>query len=248
MFRLDGHVALVTGAGQSMGAGIARLLATAGAAVAVNDLVAERAERTVKEIDEAGGAALAVPFDVLDLDAARAAVATVEDRLGHHVDILVNNAGIAGTMKAARFLDQTPQDWRGPIDLNIYGSLNCVHVTLPAMVAAGWGRIVQISSGAGRTGLNIGVSPYGTGKSGIEGFIRHLSQEVAASGVTANSLALGLMNNTSGDTTGHLARTIPARRLGTPQDVGATVVFLASPEASWLTGQTINLNGGSTTN
>src|SRR5690606_36019038 len=112
---------------------------------------------------------------------------------------------------------------------------------------AGWGRIVQISSGAGRTGLPICVTMYGAGKSGIEGFIRHLSQEDEGSGVTANSLALGLMNNATGPGTDGLARSIPVGRLGTPDDVGPAVVYLVSPEASWMTGQTIDLNGGSAT-
>jgi 3-oxoacyl-[acyl-carrier protein] reductase len=115
------------------------------------------------------------------------------------------------------------------------------------MVERGWGRIVQISSGAGRSGLAFGVSLYGAGKSGIEGFVRHLSQEVATAGVTANCLALGLMANAGGaEETAGLARTVPVGRLGTPEDVGAAAVFLASDEASWLTGQVIDLNGGAT--
>ncbi|OHV47209.1 SDR family NAD(P)-dependent oxidoreductase [Pseudofrankia sp. BMG5.36] len=251
MFELAGHVALVTGAGQNMGAGVARALAAQGAVVAVNDLSPERAEATRKEIEAAGGTAIAVAFDVLDADAVRASVAWVRAETGRPIDILVNNAGIHPDMGAVQFRQLDPARWRGPIDLNIYGSLHCIHAVLEDMCAAGWGRIVQISSGAGRTGLNIGVAVYGAGKSGIEGFIRHLSQEVAAHGVTANSLALGLMNNSArGDAsvTAHMAASVPAKRLGTPEDVGAAVVFLASPEASWLTGQTINLNGGATTN
>ena len=122
--------------------------------------------------------------------------------------------------------------------------------SIEPMVEGGWGRIVQISSGAGRTGLQIGVSLYGASKSGIEGFIRHLSQEVAATGVTANVLALGLMAapNKPQDTsvTAGIAKSIPVGRLGTPDDVGAAVVYLASNEAEWMTGQTVNLNGGST--
>ncbi|MBX6388045.1 MAG: SDR family oxidoreductase [Frankia sp.] len=250
MFRLDGHVALVTGAGQSVGAGTARVLAAQGATVAVNDLVAARAEATVKEIEQAGGQAFAVPFDVLDRDAVLSAAATVRERAGKPIDILVNNAGIHSDMVARQFRELDPKLWRGPIELNIFGSINCVHATLEDMIAAGWGRIIQISSGAGRVGLNIGVAVYGAGKGGIESFIRHISQEVARNGITANSLALGLMNNTAnGDqkVTGHLARQVPVGRLGTPEDIGAAVAFLASEEASWITGQTININGGATT-
>ena len=116
-----------------------------------------------------------------------------------------------------------------------------------------WGRIIQISSGAAQSGLRIGVSLYGASKSGIEGFLRHLSQEIATEGVTVNAIALGLMGNSVPDTDdgsdvlARIARQVPVGRLGTPQDAGATVVFVASDEAAWLTGQSIQLNGGQTT-
>ncbi|ONH61720.1 short-chain dehydrogenase [Frankia sp. CcI49] len=250
MFELDGHVALVTGAGQNMGAGAARALAAQGAAVAVNDLVADRAEAVRDEIEAAGGRAVAVPFDVLDPDAVRAGVAAAGEAFGHPVDILVNNAGIHSDMVARPFRALDPALWRGPVDINIFGSLNCIHAVIEDMVSAHWGRVIQISSGAGRTGLAIGVALYGAGKSGIEGFVRHLSQEVAKEGITANTLALGMMDNSTEnpDVTRALAGMVPTGRLGTPTDVGAAVVFLAAEETSWLTGQTINLNGGSTMN
>jgi 3-oxoacyl-[acyl-carrier protein] reductase len=251
MFELTGHVALVTGAGQNMGAGAALALAAQGAAVAVNDLVPERAEATRALIEAAGGRAVAVPFDVLDAEAVKAGVEKVKAAFGQPVDILVNNAGIHSDMSATPFRQLPLERWRGPVDINIFGSMYCIHAVLEDMCEAGWGRIVQISSGAGRTGLSIGVSTYGAGKSGIEGFIRHLSQEVAAAGVTANSLALGLMNNAvrnDPEVTKAQAAAVPVKRLGTPSDVGAAVVFLAAEETSWLTGQTINLNGGSTMN
>ena len=127
--------------------------------------------------------------------------------------------------------------------------MHCIQAVLGGMCDRGWGRVVQISSGAGRSGLNLGISLYGASKSGIEGLIRHLSQEVARKGVTANCLALGMMGHAGADVddaaTAPLIRTIPVGRLGTPDDVGAAVVYLASDEASWLTGQTIDLNGGS---
>jgi 3-oxoacyl-[acyl-carrier protein] reductase len=180
-----------------------------------------------------------------------AGVARAAEQLGGPIDILVNNAGVPVGMAVFPFREMPRELWDRYVDLNIYGSLYCIKAVVDGMVEGGWGRIVQISSGAGRTGLNIGVSLYGAAKSGIEGFIRHLSQEVARYGVTANAVALGLMGNTGqGDAsvTEHLARQVPAKRLGTPDDVGAAVVYLASEEASWMTGQTINLNGGATTN
>ncbi|MEU6259598.1 SDR family NAD(P)-dependent oxidoreductase [Streptomyces sp. NPDC047043] len=247
MFDLTGHVALVTGAGQNAGAGIARALAEQGATVAVNDLRPERAEATCAEIEKAGGRAVPVPFDVTDIDAVRAGVARAGEALGGTVDIMVNNAGIPADMGYGPFRDIAPERWRGPVEINLFGAMNCVHAVLPGMRATGWGRVVQISSGAGRTGLAIGVSLYGAGKSGVEGFVRHISQEEAKAGITANTLALGLMQSAGGPGIDRIAEGIPVGRLGRPEDVGAAVAFLASPEASWLTGQTIDLNGGSHT-
>jgi 3-oxoacyl-[acyl-carrier protein] reductase len=116
------------------------------------------------------------------------------------------------------------------------------------MCERGFGRVITISSGAGLVGIPIGVSLYGAGKGGAIAFMRHLAMELASKGITANTLALGLMNHAGDeDTTRVLAQAIPVGRLGTPEDVGAAVAFLASDEASWLTGQTIGLNGGSVT-
>ena len=251
MFELTGHRALVTGAGDGMGVGIALALARQGAAVAVNDLVEERAAATVASIVEAGGQAVTAVFDVTDQDAVEAGVVRAAEQLGGPIDILVNNAGVPVGMAVFPFREMPRELWDRYVDLNIYGSLYCIKAVVDNMIEGRWGRIVQISSGAGRTGLNIGVSLYGAAKSGIEGFIRHLSQEVARYGVTANAVALGLMANTGQDDTSvteQMARQVPVKRLGTPDDVGAAVVYLASEEASWMTGQTINLNGGSTMN
>jgi len=245
MFDLSGKVALVTGAGQNVGAGIAHALAAQGAAVAVNDLVGERADSTVAAVRAAGGRAELAVFDVTDADAVGAGVEAVTATLGP-VDILVNNAGVPAGMRPVQFRRLPREEWDRYVDLNIYGSLNCVAAVIDGMCDRGWGRVVQISSGAGRTGLRLGVSLYGASKSGVEGFIRHLAIEVARDGVTANAIALGLMDNGSGEATKSLAAQVPAGRLGSPADVAAAVVYVASPEASWLTGQTLDLNGGST--
>jgi len=252
MFDLSGKVAVVTGAGQGMGVGMARALAAAGASVAVNDLYPERAEVTSAAIAADEGRAIAAPFDVTDVDAVRAGVARIVDELGP-VDILVNNAGIPQEMHGTKlFKDSQPADWRPVIELNIFGSLNCVHVVLPSMLERKSGRIIQISSGSGRRGVPFGVSLYGASKSGIEGFVRHFAQELGASGVTVNVLAFGLMNNAvpSGDNEllQNLARSIPLGRLGTPEDAGAFCVFLASDESGYVHGQTFNLNGGQFSN
>jgi NAD(P)-dependent dehydrogenase (short-subunit alcohol dehydrogenase family) len=250
MFDLSGRVALVTGAGQNVGAGIARLLAAQGATVAVNDLRAERAKNTVEEIVAAGGRATVVPFDVTDFEQVRDGVAALEVSTGP-LDILVNNAGNGGAerMVPAQFRTTDPAAWRPAIDVNLYGVMNCSRAVINGMCDREWGRIITIASGAGMVGLHIGVSPYAAGKGGAISFMRHLAMESARNGVTANTLAIGLMASPNGpsDITESLRRTIPVGRIGTPEDIGALCVYLASDEASWMTGQTIQLNGGSTT-
>jgi 3-oxoacyl-[acyl-carrier protein] reductase len=243
VFDLSGRVALVTGAGQGVGSGIASTLAAAGAAVAVNDVVPERASAVA---DALGGPTVAVPFDVTDLDAVQAGVAEVERALGP-VDVLVNNAGIpTAGFPQVTFQDSEPALWHRFVDLNLYGVLNCTHTVLGGMCDRGWGRIVVISSEAGRVGLGIGVSLYGAAKAGAVGLMRHVAVEVAPAGVTANCLSLGLMDNVPGEWAEAMARRVPRGRLGSPADVGAAVVFLASDEAGWITGQVLPVNGGTT--
>ena len=244
IFDLTGRTALVTGAGQGVGAGIARMLAAQGAVVQVNDFVPERAADTVGQITAAGGRAEARPFDVTDLAAVQAAVEAIGP-----VDILVNNAGNGGVggMVPTPFRDMDPSAWDGPLKVNLYGVLNCCHAVVNGMVERGWGRIITISSGAGTSGVAIGVSPYSAGKGGGLSFTRTLALEVARTGVTANTIALGLMEMKDPQVTAHLARAIPVGRTGVPEDIGAAVVWLASEEASWVTAQTIEVNGGSVT-
>ncbi len=247
MFDLNGRSALVTGAGQGVGAGIARVLAAQGARVGVNDLHVERAKATVEQIAQAGGHAIAAPFDVADYAAVCAGVERLEAELGP-LDILVNNAGIPEGMGIQPFRESQPSDWRPYIDVNLYGVLNCCRAVINGMVARGFGRIITISSGAGTTGLSLGVSPYAAGKGGAISFMRHLAIENARHGVTANTVALGLINNQRNPAaTEHLARTIPVGRLGEPEDVGALCAYLASNESSWMTAQTLQINGGNVT-
>ncbi|HEY2104841.1 MAG TPA: SDR family oxidoreductase [Candidatus Binataceae bacterium] len=249
MAQLDGKIALVTGAGRSVGLGIAQELAEAGASVAVNDLDAERAQAAVNQIKPAGGRLIAAPFDVAKLEAVRAGITKIEQELGP-IDILVNNAGIPqGAGATGPFVESDPSQWHFNIDLNLYGSMYCIRTVLPGMAQRGWGRIVQISSGAGSRGVP-NVSIYSAAKAGIEGLLRSVAIEMAQTGVTLNAIALGLMANT-GERMGDSAllqrvfSTIPMGRLGQPREIGACVVWLASGKAGYMTGQTVHINGGS---
>ncbi|MAE96462.1 MAG: short-chain dehydrogenase [Deltaproteobacteria bacterium] len=246
MFDLSGRVGLVTGGGQNVGAGIARSLAAQGAAVAINDLVEERARVVAEEIAAQGGKAVAAAFDVSSGAAVAEGIAVAEQALGP-IDILVNNAGVPPGMGLTPFREQDPDDWTPFIDLNLYGVLHCCKAVIDGMCERGFGRIVTISSGAGQVGIPLGISTYGAGKGGALSFMRHLAMEVAGQGVTANSLALGLMASGTGDDTAAIAKTVPVGRVGFPEDIGAAVVYLASNEAAWVTGQTIGINGGNLT-
>lgn len=244
MFDLSGRTALVTGAGRNIGEGIALGLAGQGAHVVVNDFFAERADEVAAEIARAGGSASPAVFDVTDLDAVLAAVVGIGP-----VDILVNNAGLAGPtdMKAEQFRGMDPADWRASVDVNLYGVMNCCHAVVDGMCERGWGRIITISSAAGTHGVRIGVAPYSAGKGGGLAFTRTLALEVARSGVTANTLALGLFERKNHEITEHFARAVPVGRTGRPEDVAAACIWLASDEAEWVTAQTIGINGGSLT-
>nr|WP_307875166.1 SDR family NAD(P)-dependent oxidoreductase [Frankia nepalensis] len=247
---LEGHRVLVTGAGQGVGRGIALGFAAAGAEVVVNDLRLERAARVVEEITAVGGAAVASPFDVTDY----AAVAAAVKALGG-VDVLVNNAGNAGAegwSGLATFVDTEPAQWEPFLRVNLYGVLHCCRAALPAMIAKGWGRIVTIISDSGRTG-EANMAAYATAKAGAAGLTRALALENGRHGITVNNISLGTMRTpvtekTWSDPDNPMAKKLMARytirRPGLPEDVAALAVFLASPQASWITGQTYPLNGG----
>ncbi len=247
MFRLDGKTALITGSGAGLGVGIARAMGGQGARVVVNDMNPALAEDTAAKLTAEGLAATAVPFDVTDGEAVKAGIARIERDIGP-IDILVNNAGNMGGRRyvPTPFAQTLPEFWHPFIAVNLMGVLYCTHAVISGMSARGHGRVITISSTAGRVGKSINVSVYGAAKAGAAHFMRHLSQEVAKDGVTANVISLGFMNTMSGPFAEKILPSVPAGRFGTPEDLGAATVYLASDEASWVTGATLVVDGGYT--
>ncbi|WP_300610261.1 SDR family NAD(P)-dependent oxidoreductase [Trebonia sp.] len=244
MNELTGRVALVTGAGRTIGRGVATALAAAGAAVAVNDLDPDSARTVAVELRAVGGPTAAAPGDVTDRESVRRMVDTAVEALGP-VDVYVHAAGMPVNVEGVKFLDSDPDQWPAWIDLNLYAAMYGTHAVLGGMCDREWGRIIAISSYASRTGSHNGLSVYGAAKSGLEGFLRHVALESGPFGVTVNAVALGTMSFLRGAPADPAAAgAIPMRRLGTPEDVGNLVAFLASDRASWITGQTVHLNGG----
>ena len=257
LLDIGGQVALVTGAGQGAGRGIALELARHNAGgIAVNDFVPERAEAVAQEVRAMGVPAVAVPFDVCDLDAVRAAVAKANAELGP-VTILVNNAGMAGPNARIRpvnfFWEDDPTEWSKFMGTNLYGVFNCCHAVIPAIVAAKRGRIVTIVSDSGRIG-EPRMAVYAAAKAGAAGFVRSIAKELGRFGATCNAISLSTLAPPLEDeqmaeflqrdqTKAQLANYV-IRRFGKAEDVAALTTFLCSDAAGWITGQTYPLNGG----
>lgn len=246
LFDLTGRVALVTGAGQGMGLGIVRALATQGARVLLNDFHADRAEAAAASLRAEGLEVTAAPGDITAAGAPEALAALARDTYGE-IDTLVNNAGVPLGMSTSlrTFEHLGTADFERQLDLNFRAVVGLCRAVLPAMRARKFGRIVTISSESWRLGQAMGLTDYAAAKAATIGFMRNLCKEVGPDGVTANVLSLGAMNNYGYD---EIARKVTAvGRAGTPEDVGAAVAYLVSTEASWMTGQVIPLNGGSAT-
>ena len=237
MFDLTGRTALVTGAGQGMGLGIAKALAGAGASVFVNDIHDARAKQGAAET---GGTALTG-----DITKA-ATLKGFKDKIGA-LDILVNNAGVPDGMvtSLAQAGDLSEESYKGQMELNHIAVRKLCDLFVPDMRARGHGRVLVISSESHRLGLSMGLSHYTAAKAATLGYMRALAAEVGRDGVTVNALSLGTMNNFEGHERAAISTLIC--RAGTPQDVGAAALYLCSNEASWMTGQTIALNGGACT-
>ena len=243
MFDLTGKTALITGSGRGVGAGIARALSAQGAQIAINDYFPERADEMVAELQAQGVKAVSAPFDVTDMDAVKAGVAHIEANLGP-VDILVNNVGtLPHGMMPTPFLETPVEDWPKHVDNNLYGTLNCCRCVAESMSERGWGRIIAISSDAGRVG-HFGSTVYGAAKAAMEGLMRTLAKELGPNGVTANSIVLGLIDTVPAEFSEGAEKYFSTGRIGTPADIGAAAAYLASEEAGWVTGHSLVVNGG----
>jgi 2-hydroxycyclohexanecarboxyl-CoA dehydrogenase len=240
--RLEGRKALVTGGASGIGAAIARRLAAEGAAVTIGDLNLEGAAEVAGEIS-----GLAVELDVTDLASAEAAVASA----GAPIDILVNNAG---TDEFGFFVDMTPERWEKVVAVNLTGVFNCTHAALPGMQEAGYGRIVNIASEAGRVGSK-GSAVYSAAKGGVIAFTKVIAREGARFGINANGIAPGPIETPLlmaalefGEIGEKMIENMKAgtqlRRMGQPEEVAAAVAFFASDDASYVTGEILGVSGG----
>jgi len=241
MFDLNGKTALVTGASGGLGAGIARILHGAGAAVGLSGTRREALDALKEELGER---ARVLPCDLGDRAQVEALIGQADAALGR-VDVLVNNAGLTRDNLALRLKDE---DWERVLEVNLGAAFRLCRAALRGMMRQRWGRIVNIASIVGVTG-NPGQANYAACKAGMIGMSKSLAAEVASRGITVNCVAPGFIATPMTDALAQpqkdkLLGAIPAGRLGEPADVAAAVLYLASPEAAYVTGQTLHVNGG----
>ena len=242
MFDLAGKSALVTGASGGIGGAIARSLHGAGATVGLSGTRTEPLEALAAEL---GDRAHVLPCNLADPEAVAALPKQAAEALGGGPDILVNNAGIT---RDNLFMRMSDEEWQSVLDVNLTSTFRLCKGVLRGMMKARWGRIVNISSVVGATG-NPGQGNYAAAKAGMIGMSKSLAYEVASRGITVNAVAPGFIETAMTDKLNEdqksaILSQIPAGRMGTPEEIAAAVLYLSSPEAAYVTGATLHVNGG----
>ena len=241
MFDLTGKTALVTGASGGIGSAIAAALHAQGAAVALSGTRREALDKVAAEL---GSRVHVLPCDLGDAAQTEALVKQAEAAMGQ-LDILVNNAGLTRDMLALRLKDE---DWQKVLDVNLTAGFRLARAAMKGMMKRRWGRIIGITSIVGVTG-NPGQANYAAAKAGMIGMSKSLAQEVASRGITVNCVAPGFIETAMtgalvDDQKSRILNAIPAGRMGTSAEIAAAVLYLASAEAAYVTGQTLHVNGG----
>ncbi len=241
MFDLTGKTALVTGASGGIGGAIAKALYDAGATVGLSGTRVEPLEALAAELGER---AHVLPCNLSDAEAVEALPKQAIEAMGG-LDILVNNAGIT---KDQIFMRMSDEDWAKVIEVNLTSTMRLCRAVMRPMMKSRWGRIVNISSIVGATG-NPGQVNYAASKAGMVGMTKSIAYEVASRGITANCVAPGFIatamtDKLTDEQKGKIDAQIPASRMGTPEEIAAAVLYLASPEAGYVTGATLHVNGG----
>jgi 3-oxoacyl-[acyl-carrier protein] reductase len=244
MFRFDGKTAMISGASQGIGAATARALAERGARVVLAARNRERLDQLAGEIAAAGAVALALPLDLADPDSIEAAVASLEGEMAA-VDILVNNAGVTDD---GLLLRMSREQWQRVLDTNLTGTFVLTKALVRGMLKRRYGRIVTVSSVVGLMG-NAGQANYAASKAGLIGFTKSIARELGSRGITANVVAPGFVATAMTDSLGDAVKesmlaATALGRFGAVEDVAAAVLFLASEEAGYVTGDVVNVSGG----
>lgn len=240
------RVALVTGAGGDIGRATAIALSEEADLVVAADIDDGGVEKTVAAISEGGGQAMGSHLDVTSKDQVESLVAEVSSEAGP-VLVLVN---CAGNLRPTRVVDIPEAEWDSIVGVNLKGTFLCSQAVLSGMQKTGWGRIVNMSSTAGKNVSTVGGAHYTAAKAGVLGLTRHLANEVAADGITVNAVCPGLIETRmihetiDGDAMDDYARSFPIPRLGQPEEVAAMVRYLVSDEAAYVTGAALDINGG----